>query len=93
MSTCNQLDLETLGSRPIMHKNLPGYLYQAQLSQGKECSQIMQRDLQHIEICPWQRALAVYSKLRIITLMATKVHMILRSFVAVTWMRDTIELV
>ena len=25
MSTCNQLDLETLGSQPVMPKNLPGH--------------------------------------------------------------------
>ena len=25
MSTCNRLDLETLGSRPIMLKNSPGH--------------------------------------------------------------------
>ena len=25
ISTCSQLDLDTLGSRPIMHKNLPGH--------------------------------------------------------------------
>ena len=33
------------------------------------------------------------SKLRIITPMASKVHVILQSFVVLTWMRDTIELV
>jgi hypothetical protein len=33
------------------------------------------------------------SKLRSITFVATKVHMILQSFVALTWMRDTIDLV
>ena len=25
MSTCNRLDLQTLGSQPIMHKNFPGH--------------------------------------------------------------------
>ena len=35
----------------------------------------------------------LHSKLRSITPMATKVHVILRSFVVLTWMRDTIELV
>ena len=25
MSTCNRLDLQTLGSQPIMPKNLPGH--------------------------------------------------------------------
>ena len=25
MSTCNKLDLQTLGSQPIMPKNLPGH--------------------------------------------------------------------
>jgi hypothetical protein len=35
----------------------------------------------------------IHSKLRSITLVATKVHMILRRFVVLTWMRDTIELV
>jgi hypothetical protein len=35
----------------------------------------------------------VHSKLRSITpVVATKVHMILRSFVVLTWMRDTNEL-
>jgi hypothetical protein len=35
----------------------------------------------------------VHSKLRSITHVATKVHVILRSFVMLTWLRDTIELV
>jgi hypothetical protein len=35
----------------------------------------------------------VHSKLRIITLVATKLHMILRSFVVLTWMHYSIELV
>jgi hypothetical protein len=33
----------------------------------------------------------IHSKLCSITLMATKVHVILRSFVVLTWMRVTIE--
>ena len=33
----------------------------------------------------------VHPKLRSITLVATKVHVILRSFVVLTWMRDTTE--
>ena len=37
--------------------------------------------------------MGVHSKLRSITLEATKVHVILRIFVVLTWMRDTIELV
>ena len=37
--------------------------------------------------------LQLHSKLRIITPVASKVHVILRSFVVLTWMRDTIELV
>ena len=28
MSTCNQLDLQTLGSQPIMPKNLPNHCQQ-----------------------------------------------------------------
>ena len=35
----------------------------------------------------------VHSKFHNITLVATKVHMTLRSFVVLTWMRGTIELV
>ena len=35
----------------------------------------------------------VHSKLRSITRVATKVHMICRRFVVLTWMRDTIKLV
>ena len=35
----------------------------------------------------------LHSKLCSITSMATKVHVILRSFVVLTWMRDAIELV
>ena len=35
----------------------------------------------------------IYSKLRSITSVATKVHVILQSFVVLAWMRDTIELV
>jgi hypothetical protein len=35
----------------------------------------------------------VHSKLRSITPVATKVHMILRSFVVLAWMHETIELV
>ena len=34
----------------------------------------------------------VHSKLRSITHVATKAHMILQSFVVLTWMCDTIEL-
>jgi hypothetical protein len=34
-----------------------------------------------------------HSKLRSITYAATKVHISLRSFVVLTWMRDMIELV
>ena len=34
----------------------------------------------------------VHSKLHSITLVTTKVHMVLRSFVVLTWMRDIIEL-
>ena len=33
------------------------------------------------------------SKLRVIILVATKVHVVIRSFVVFTWMRDFIELV
>ena len=29
MSTCNQLDLQTLGSQPIMPKNLPDHWFQS----------------------------------------------------------------
>ena len=36
---------------------------------------------------------AVHSKLRSITPVAIKVHVILRSFVVLTWVHDTIELV
>jgi hypothetical protein len=35
----------------------------------------------------------IYSKLRSITSVATKVRVILRSFLVLTWMHDTIELV
>ena len=35
----------------------------------------------------------LHSKLRSITHVATKVHVILRSFVVLTWMSDTIQLV
>ena len=35
----------------------------------------------------------VHSKLHSITYVATKTHVILWSFVVLTWMRDTIELV
>jgi hypothetical protein len=38
-------------------------------------------------------ALKLHSKLCSITHVATKLHVILRSFVVLTWMRDTIELV
>ena len=27
MSTCNRLDLQTLGSQPVMHKNLPDHCF------------------------------------------------------------------
>ena len=62
MSTCNRLDLQALGSQPILPKNL----------------------LDHCRINP---------KLCSITLVATKVGMILWSFVVLTWMREPIELV
>ena len=35
----------------------------------------------------------VHSKLRSITPLATKLHVMLQSHVVLTWMRDTIELV
>ena len=35
----------------------------------------------------------IHSKLCSNTPMTTKVHMILQSFVVVTWMRDTVEIV
>ena len=35
-------------------------------------------------------SLVIHSKLGTITLVATKVHMILQSFVVLTWMHDTI---
>ena len=38
MSTCNQLDLETLGSRPVMLKNPPRTLHWMGLLQGM-CSE------------------------------------------------------
>ena len=38
-------------------------------------------------------SILIHSKLRSITPVITKVHVILRSFVVLTWMRDTIELV
>jgi hypothetical protein len=38
-------------------------------------------------------SLVVHSKLPSITPVATKVHMILRSFVVVSWLHDTSELV
>ena len=34
----------------------------------------------------------LHSKLHSITLVVTKVHVVLQSFVVLTWMRDTIEL-
>ena len=34
-----------------------------------------------------------HSKLRSITRVATKVHVILQNFVVITWMRDIVELV
>lgn len=37
--------------------------------------------------------LLYHSQLHNITLVATKVHLVLRSFVVVTWMRDRRELV
>ena len=42
--------------------------------------------------CPTM-VIHIHSKLHSITHVATKVHMILRSFVVLTWMRDTIDLV
>ena len=42
-STCNRLDLETLGPQPIMPKSLPGYMYVGH----------MQKDLKaHMNILP-----------------------------------------
>jgi hypothetical protein len=38
-------------------------------------------------------AIVVHSKLRSITSVATKVHVILQNFTVLTWMRDTIDLV
>ena len=39
------------------------------------------------------KSFKIHSKLRSITHVATKVHVILQSFVVLTWMHDTIELV
>ena len=47
----------------------------------------------HTNIVILQGLLDIHFKLHIITPVATKVHVILRSFVVLTWMRDTIELV
>ena len=44
----------------------------------------------------YHNPIAIYrvrSKLHSITTMATKVHMVLQSFVVLTWVRDSIELV
>ena len=40
-----------------------------------------------------QASHTLHSKLRSITHVATKVHAIIHSFVVLTWMRDTIEIV
>ena len=45
------------------------------------------------EVSVLQVRYIIHSKLRSITPVATKVHVILRSFVVLTWMHDTIELV
>ena len=37
--------------------------------------------------------IVAHSKFRIITYVAIKVHVILRSFLVLTWIRDTVELV
>ena len=37
MPTCNQLDLQTLGSQPVMRKNLPDHRYEAR--HGKELNE------------------------------------------------------
>ena len=42
--------------------------------------------------CPTM-VIHIHSKLRSITYVATKAHVMLRSFVVLTWTRDTIELV
>ena len=39
------------------------------------------------------RRVILHFKLRSVTYVATKVHVILQSFVVLTWMRDTIDLV
>ena len=44
-------------------------------------------------ICRFTLPRLTHSKLRSITPVTTKVHMILQKFVVLTWMRDTIEFV
>ena len=35
MSTCNRLDLQTLGSQPVMPKNLPDHCHKPPLEGGR----------------------------------------------------------
>jgi hypothetical protein len=53
----------------------------------------MERNVPQINEEQSKRCQHVHSKLRSITLVATKVHVMLRSSVVLTWMCDTIELV
>ena len=47
----------------------------------------------HAFVCEIGLCNVVHSKLHSITPVATKVHVVLRSFIVLTWMHDTIELV
>ena len=45
MLTCNRLDLQTLGSQPVMPKNLPNHCSQGTYKMGEERSADMVRSI------------------------------------------------
>ena len=53
MSTCNRVDLQTLGSQPIMPKNLPDHCLRAELTcvYSEDCDSVNQSDSQRFCAC------------------------------------------
>ena len=104
MSTCKRLDLQTLGSQPVMQKNCSDHCstYHTTHWPREDVDFAAKRlagigtgssGVQSIPILVQTVARMIHSKLCSITPVATKVHVILQSFLVLTWMCDIIDLV
>jgi hypothetical protein len=50
MSTCNRLDLQTLGSQPIMPENFPDHCLETRDQFHEECNYIVHPKLRNINL-------------------------------------------